>query len=370
VLSACSPPTEVDPAAAPTPWEIRPAERVDAGTSYWPGSQWRTALPAQVGMDSARMAALSRDVRKRKWPTLRSLLIVHGGYLVFNEYVAGAHPDSLVRMEDVSKTVTGLLVGVADREGKLRANEPLAAYFPEYAPLLSAPPKSALGVDDLLTMRSGIRFEDEPYAGSDLELLDRSSQDWLKLIFTLPLYDSPGMRWRFNSGGIIALGGVLRAVTGEAADAYARRVLFAPLGITRAPWITGQPNGLPQMATGLSMTAPDMLRIGYLMLRNGLWNDTPIVSPAWIATMRERKSQQLGNWIGYSLDYGRTLWILPPVPGAGDTDVLAASGFGGHWIFIIPGRDLVVVATSDASTVETFAQPLKILYDEIVASIP
>ncbi|MDB4915932.1 MAG: hypothetical protein JWM95_3576 [Gemmatimonadetes bacterium] len=369
VLASCTPPTEVDPATTPTAWEIQPAANVDAGTSYWPASQWRTALPSQVGMDSARMATLSHDVRKRKWPTLRSLLVVHGGYLVFNEYVAGAHPDSLVKMEDVSKTVTGLLVGVAAREGKVRLDDAVAPYFPEYASLLSGPPKNALLVDHLLTMRSGISFQDEPYAGSDLERLDRTTQDWLSLVLSESMYDSPGGRWRFNSGGIIALGGVLRAATGEVADAYASRVLFAPLGITRSAWVTGQPNGLPQMATGLSMTSADMLRIGYLLLRNGVWNGTPIVSPEWVASMRERKSQQLGNWIGYSLDYGRTLWILPALPGSGDTDVLAASGFGGHWIFIVPGRDLVVVATSNASTVATFAQPIQILYDEIVASI-
>ncbi len=55
--------------------------------------------------------------------------------------------------------------------------------------------------------------------------------------------------------------------------------------------------------------------------------------------------------------------------GSGDSDVLAASGFGGHWILIVPGRDLVIVATSNANTVATFAQPLKLLYDEIVPSI-
>ena len=368
IVSSCAMPTELDPTTTPTPWEIQPASSIDAGTSYWPGSRWRTALPSQVGMDSARMAALSHDVRSRKWPTLRSLLVVHGGYLVFNEYVADAHPDSVVRMEDVSKTVTGLLVGVAVREGKVRMDQPLSAYFPEYDQL-AHPPMSAMGVDDLLTMRSGLLFDDEPYAGSDIEALDRSTQDWLRLIFSQPINESPGVRWRFNSGSIIALGGVLYAATGEAADVYAKRVLFAPLGITRSRWITGQPNGLPQMATGLSLTVPDMLRIGYLMLRNGQWNGASLVSPEWIASMRERKSQTLGNWIGYSLDYGRTLWILPALPGSGDSDVLAASGFGGHWIFIVPGRDLVVVATSNANTVPTFAQPIQILYDEIIASI-
>ena len=45
--------------SAPTPWEIQAAPSIDDGAGYWPGTQWRTALPAQVQMDSAAMATLS-----------------------------------------------------------------------------------------------------------------------------------------------------------------------------------------------------------------------------------------------------------------------------------------------------------------------
>jgi len=64
--------------------------------------------------------------------------------------------------------------------------------------------------------------------------------------------------------------------------------------------------------------------------------------------------------------YGRTLWLLPPIAGNGDADVLAASGAFGQWIFVVPAKDLVVVATSDAYTVGTFALPIQLLYDVII----
>jgi CubicO group peptidase (beta-lactamase class C family) len=83
--------------------------------------------------------------------------------------------------------------------------------------------------------------------------------------------------------------------------------------------------------------------------------------------MRERKSANIGRWSTYSLDYGRMLWILPPVGGvAGDGDVLAASGGGGQWILVVPGKDLVVVATGDAVATANFAEPLSVLYDIVV----
>ena len=63
--------------------------------------------------------------------------------------------------------------------------------------------------------------------------------------------------------------------------------------------------------------------------------------------------------------------MLPPVPGAAGTgDVLAASGGGGQWILVVPGKDLVVVATGDAVATANFVEPLAILYDIVVPATP
>jgi CubicO group peptidase (beta-lactamase class C family) len=361
--AACVTPTADGDASASTPWEITPATTVDDGTAYWPGAQWRTATPGQVGMDSSAMAALSRDVRRHRWPTLRSLLVVRHGYVVLNEYIRGGHPDSLEQVQGVSATVTGLLVGAAVRDGKVDPQDAITQFFPEYADLTSLT-RYAIRVDHLLAMRSCLGFYD---ASGRLGELDQSSSDWLRLIFGSGVHDAPGERWDYSSADAIVLGGILHAATGEPADAYARHALFAPLGITRFAWATGQPNGLPHMGLGLALTAPDMARIGYLMLRDGRWNGTPIVSDTWMAGMREPVSKSVGQWSTYELDYGRMLWILPPLPLAtGRRDVVAAVGGGGQWIFVVPGKDLVVVATGDAVAMANFLDPLTVLYDIVV----
>jgi CubicO group peptidase (beta-lactamase class C family) len=46
--------------------------------------------------------------------------------------------------------------------------------------------------------------------------------------------------------------------------------------------------------------------------------------------------------------------------------VLASSGVYGQWIFVVPGKDLVVVATGNARNVGDFALPLQLLYDTII----
>src|SRR6476661_4475411 len=298
--AGCVAPTADDgDGSAPTPWEITPAPTVDDGTAYWPGAQWRTALPGQVGMDSSAMATLSRDVRRGRWPTLRSLLVVHHGYVVLNEYMRGARPDSLEQVQGVSATVTGLLVGVAARDGLVAPQDGIAQFFPEYTDLASLT-RYGIRVDHLLALRSALNFDDD---SGKLGALNQYSSDWLRLIFSSGIFNAPGERWGYSSASAIVLGGILHAVTGEPADAYARHALFAPLGISRFTWATGQPNGLPHMGLGLSLNTPDMARIGYLMLRNGRWNDAPIVSDTWIAQMRERMSPSVGKWSTYALDF-------------------------------------------------------------------
>jgi CubicO group peptidase (beta-lactamase class C family) len=365
--TACITQTEPD-LSAPTPWEIQPAPAIDDGAGYWPGTQWRTALPAQVQMDADAMSTLSRDLRGGRWPTVRSLLIVRRGYLVLNEYLDDATPQALQPLQSATATVTGLLVGVAVREGKLRAADGVPQLFPEYADLLgSGSFKNGMLVDHLLTMKSGLAFYEEDRAFTpSLAELTRSTGDWLRYIFSGTTTASPGERWNYSSGDAIALGGVLRAVTGEAANDYARRTLFAPLGITEYAWTTGQPNGLPQMGGGLSLTAPDMARLGYLLLRNGQWGATPIVTPEWVATMSDRRSIGVVTWLGYSLDFGRMLWELPAIRGTADFSVVAATGVRGQWIIVAPSRDLVVVATGDAVSVEDHAKVLQLLYDVIL----
>jgi len=360
-MAACTTPAEPEP-LAPTPWEIQPAATVDDGTTYWPGAQWRTALPSQVGMDVDAMATLSNDVRRQRWPGIRSLLIVRRGYLVFNEYVGGSTPPQLQPLHSMTATVTGLLVGIAAREDKLHASDGVPQLFPEYSGIIS-PFKSGIGVDHLLSMRSGISIDEELFGGV---APTQTSRDWLELIFSRPMVASPGEQWHYSSADAVVLGGAIRATTGEAANTYARQRLFAPLGITDYSWQIGLPNGLPQMGSGLSLTAPDMARLGYLLLRKGQWQGTPLVTPAWVASMAERKSPGVVRWLQYSLDFGRMLWVLPPLPGGADVDAVAGTGIRGQWIIVVPSRDLVVVTTGEAETVNEHAEALRLLYDVIV----
>jgi CubicO group peptidase (beta-lactamase class C family) len=253
---------------------------VDTLAAYWPGATWRSAEPAAVGMDGAAMQAVASRLRAGAIPGLHAFIVVRHGWVVAESYFAGTRGEDLHTLQSVSKSVTSLLVGIAQDRGELASiDAPLLGFFPEYPDVAAAADarKRAVRLRDVLAMRSGISFWEEPYAGSPLEQLNGCRCDWLRLVLDRPMAAAPDAAWSYNSGAVITLGGVLYVATGMPADAYARQVLFAPLGITASSWSKGLPNGLPHMGGGLALRPIDVARIGYLVLRRGRWNDRQVV---------------------------------------------------------------------------------------------
>ncbi|TNY02589.1 serine hydrolase, partial [Escherichia coli] len=64
----------------------------------------------------------------------------------------------------------------------------------------------------------------------------RSSQDWTQFMLDLPMRDEPGSRFEYCSGGMHLLSSAITRATGVSALEFARRELFAPLGIGHAEW--------------------------------------------------------------------------------------------------------------------------------------
>jgi CubicO group peptidase (beta-lactamase class C family) len=327
---------------------------------------WPVASPQDAGLDAAALTSTVNTVRRGQRGALHSLLVVRGGRLVVEEYFGGSSRDDLHTQQSVTKSVTSLLVGIAVDEGRIRsADERVLDFFPEHADLRGADPRrDALTLEDLLTMRTGLAWSEEPYAGSDLQRLNDSRGDWVRFVLDRPMREEPGTRWQYNSGGTIVLAGVLRqAAGGDVAD-YARRVLFEPLGIRGERWFRSPYDRLPHTGGGLSLRARDMARLGELVLRGGRAGGRQVVSRTWLQDSARRAAGPIG-W-PRTVYYGRLWWIFPPA-GRATADVVTASGAGGQWIFVVPPLELVVVFTADLANTQFFA-PVEILFQEIVAA--
>jgi CubicO group peptidase (beta-lactamase class C family) len=337
----------------------------DSGQGYVPDTAWRTAVPVAVGFDGGRMGALVRDVNNGRFGAIDGVVVVRQGYMVLEHYRNWSR-ERAHTMQSVSKSVTSLLVGLAmQAKPALTLDTPVIGVFPRYAQLENDDArKQALTMRHLLTMRTSMDFWEQPYAGSPLDQLNRSSGDWVKYILDRPMVGDPGSTWAYNSGAAILACAVIREATGQAADAFAADALFRPLGIRGATWYRSPFDGLPHCGGGLNLRPVDLARIGYLVLRGGRWGDVRTLSQAWIDESTRPISR--GNPVffsNYGSAYGYFWWLFPATRGGSDTGVIAASGSGGQWLFVVPSLDLVVavVATSGAG--------LDLLYDGVLPAI-
>jgi len=358
-------------ASAVVGWCAAAGARAQAPVDYFPTDNWRTSSPEEQGLNRKKLKKLVKRIRRNGISGIDSLLIVRNGYLVSESYFNGWGADDLHTLQSDTKSVTSLLVGIAHQQGLIQSiDQKVVSFFPEYERIKRLDDrKAAMSLRDLLTMRTGFNWSEDPYEGSPLFELNNCRCDWLKFTLDWGMREPPGTRFEYNSGGVILLGGVVRNVSGMPTDTFAQRFLFDPLGITRARWFYGEPDNLPHMGGGLNLRPLDMAKIGYLVLRQGRWENQQVVSEDWIAESLQHSVRFPRTFAGRPVDYGYLWWLLHLEGRAGDgpdADIYTAAGAQGQWIFVIPKYDMVVVSTGST---QQFDKAVDFLYSDILRAI-
>jgi CubicO group peptidase (beta-lactamase class C family) len=146
-------------------------------------AEWPAAAPATEGLDTSRLTDLVSRVRSGDYGRIESLLVARNGRLVVEEYFGAGSAGQAHTMQSVTKSVVSLLTGIAVQKGVLRVDDRVTTFFPGYAPLARFDDrKAALTVRDLLTMRTGLDWSEDPYAGSPLQRLNECRCDWLRFV--------------------------------------------------------------------------------------------------------------------------------------------------------------------------------------------
>lgn len=295
---------------------------------------WPTATPAEVGIDAAALdAALAYGGTVEG---LNGVVVVKDGYLVAERHYAALPADSPRDGRSVTKSVIGTLVGIVADQGLLSLDQTLEDWLPDYE--LDAAHR-AITIRHLLTMTSGIAWNDD----EDYNPWVRSGEP-VRFVLDLPVVAPPGERFIYNSGTVHFLSIILSRATGSDAALLAQEHLFDPLGIAWEDWFWRVwPDGTPNGAADLGMRLTDWARIGQLYLQGGRSGERQVIPEAWVKAATARQVS-LGD-IGTLSDagYGYLWWRDDDVPHG---PAWIAWGYGGQYIYIVPGSNLVVVTTA------------------------
>lgn len=313
-----------------------PALAQNGAAAIWPTQQWQTSTPEEQGMDSMALANLL-DFGKTR--SLDSLLLVRHGRIVLDAYYAPYTSDIPHRINSSTKAVIGTLVAMAHRDGLLdRFDRPVLDFFAERGIADTDDRKKAITVQHLLDMTSGIDWR-EPLDGRPDSIIEMSRQrDWIKFILDRSMASTPGEIFNYNSGGTHLLSGIITKLTGMSAADYAKAKLFGPLGINVANWWR-DPQGNSTGGYGLALLPRDMAKIGYLYLRNGQWEDKPLLPPAWIEKVTHA-TVNMNMPRAPALRYSNLFWALP------EKSVYMANGYHCQLIMVLPQLDTVMVTTA------------------------
>ena len=306
---------------------------------------WSTATVAEAG-GSPTLVERGID-RARNNHRMRSLLVVKDGRLVVEEYFGGGDSDDLHDIRSVTKSVVSSLTGIALARGDIRSlDDPAADYLGPLVPDLD-PEKRAITIRHLLTMTSGLEWDETGGFGSYSEWI--RSRDHLGFLLDKPFEAPPGSRFNYNSAAVHLLGVVLEQATTMPLPRLAQFALFDPMGISGSRW-ESLGGGFYNGGAGLDMRPRDLARFGQLFLQRGSSGGRRIMPADWV----DISSDEGAGWpIGAgSLDgisslggtsYGYLWWVAPGAP----EPLYFAWGYGGQFVVVVPDLRLVVVATND-----------------------
>jgi CubicO group peptidase (beta-lactamase class C family) len=342
-------------------------------------SDWQRAAPQTSGLDGSKLQAMEAPIKAGEFKKIGSVLVARHGKLVYEGYFDG-DATTLRNTRSATKSVTGILIGLAIQQGKLSGvDAKVLALLPERRRKVQNPDprKEKITVEDLLTMSSPLECDDwNDYSRGNEERM-YLVEDWTQFILDLPMRgrmqtgESPeqpkyGRNFSYCTGGVFMLSEIIGKTTGMRTDHFAHEKLFTPLGIKadRVVWAYS-PQGSPMTGGGLQFTSPDLLKLGQLYLDGGKWQGKQLINADWV-----KRSTTPHAVIDDQTEYGYLWWLKSFKSGDRSYPAFFMTGNGGNKVVVFPSLDIVVVLTAtNYNTRGMHELTEKLLTDYVLAAV-
>ncbi|MGZ6391084.1 MAG: serine hydrolase domain-containing protein, partial [Ktedonobacterales bacterium] len=285
----------------------------------------------------------------------QAFIVIRNDTVVYEQYLNGAHRDTLFTSFSMAKSFTSALIGIAVDEGLIKSiDDPVIKYVPE----LKGRGFDALTIRNMLRMDTGIAFQHDTSAGigpfsfnpfvSD-DAKQYYTDNLRQLLFSVHKSDQAiGADFHYNDFYPLLEGLILQRVTGETVAQFTQDKLWQPMGMEyNATWsLDSTADGFEKMNTALNARAIDFARIGLLFLHQGSWNGHQIISQQWVTASTTPDSTDVRPfkddpaWRQAGGYYKYHWWGLNNANGTYD---YLAWGKQGQYLYISPATNTVVV---------------------------
>lgn len=303
---------------------------------YFPpiaGNTWETVDPVSLGWCMDQWPALENLLAANN---SKAFLVLKDGRIAIEHYFGSFTQDSVWYWASAGKSLTAFLVGIAQQEGLLDINDPSSDYLGTGWTSCTAEQELAITVRHQLTMTTGL--------DDGVDNVDCTDPACLQYLA------GPGTRWSYHNAPYTRLDGVIGGASGQAINDFLLSRLTPGTGIGGLYLPVGYNNVFFSKARM-------MARFGLLMLGQGAWNGTPILSDADYYNAMITPSQALNSAYGYLWWLnGQSSYMLPglqfvfpgPLMTNEPADAFNALGRDAQIINVVPSENLVVVRMGNA----------------------
>ena len=294
---------------------------------------WELSTPGQENMDSLALDTIFKDVfgDENTW-MMKSFLVFRNGKLVAETYLQNesdrTEPDAIW---SCTKQINAMITGIAVDKGLIdNIDDSIGKYLPSY--IQEYPDKKDITIRHLLTMRSGIQFDN----GTQNDILKQHKvENSIDYVLSLDLIHPPGSFHEYKDSDPHILSAIIQQLAGKPLDVFGKEVLFEPLGFRNYTWHKYS-DGVTLGSWGILTTPRELAKIAQCVLDSGKYEGTQIIPVSWLNDMLAVHEPNVEHGLAFGY-----LWWLDPSKGW-----YIMMGHGNQLVFIIPQKQLIVTFTS------------------------
>lgn len=309
-----------------------------------PNSGWEAS---DFKYNKKKIELLNTEIANYNLKEITSIVVIHKGKLLLEEYFNGANRNTLHDTRSAGKSFTSTLIGIAINDGYIKnENQTLDTFYKLKSFENYEVKKDSVKIKDLLTMSSAFDGSDAHSESPGNEENMYPKDNWVKFVLDLEMDKSKtnGGKWDYFTGGVVLLGDILDKKVPNGLEKYANEKLFQPLNITKYEW-QYTPQKVVNTAGSLQMKSLDYAKYAQLYKNNGVWNGKQIIPTEWVQKTFTRQIQipQRDNQF-----YSYLFWNKSVTYAGKNYETFYCAGNGGNEFIIFKDIPLVVIITSKA----------------------
>ena len=281
-------------------------------------------------------------------------ILIRNDTILYERYFKGYNRESVFPSFSISKSVVSALTGIAMKEHAIKnLQQPVTDFIPEMKDAGFA----KVTIDDLLSMRSGIRFREE-YSSPFGEIARfYYGKNLKKYTVDLKTESAPGVIYNYQSANAELMSLILEKATGKKINQYLEEKIWKPAGMeSDATWSTDNKKHQTIKAfCCITARGMDYARFGELYLHDGKNGQVQVIPEEWIKETSKIKYNSRDSE-GFPYTY---FWRVT------EKGNLFAKGVLGQYIFICPHKNIVVVRLGEGTGHISWARFIEQLVEEL-----